>query len=61
MAWSSLAWIAMASIRDMMVSERRQLITLGLAVLVFMMTLFALNFSGPRARLSRAAIPVSRS
>jgi hypothetical protein len=51
----------MASIRDIMVSERRQLITLGLAVLVFMMTLFALNFSGPRARVARVAIPVSRT
>jgi|HubBroStandDraft_2_1064218.scaffolds.fasta_scaffold3335403_1 hypothetical protein len=61
MAWSSLGWIAMASIRDIMVSERRQLITLGLAVLVFMMTLFALNFSGPRARVARVAIPVSRT
>lgn len=39
-----------------MVNERRQLITLGLAVLVFMMTLFALNFSEPHARVARVAI-----
>jgi hypothetical protein len=51
----------MSRMREIIVNERRQLITLGLAVLVFMMTLFALYFSGPRARLSRVAIPVSRS
>jgi hypothetical protein len=45
----------------MVVSERRQLITLGLAVLVFMMTLFAHTVYGPRARVARVANRVTSS
>lgn len=45
----------MNKLRSIAIEERRQLITFGFAVIVFLMTLVALQFSDRGATLSRVA------